>query len=305
MYMQEAIEQVTGKSLEDTAREVVFQQLNMSSSSYVNNDDILPLMANGHIGYSVPLLAFLVPFTVALIIIGLIGVLILRIRTGKWCPTWKMAVGTAVVAAILTILIFSLVLGEALPNFVLLIALCAAAFATAFAVTCLIGRQLIAHLPAAWRESKRQRVLKIAWIVLSVVVLLWLASLITVPMPEALSPQPSAVGSLRTSAGDLGLFLIELAEPQHISEDMAVQIRTPQVSINDDFSWGLGIGIQHSKQGDALWQNGQTFGFRSVMVIYSEQGIGVVVLTNSDDGFPVVYDVAQRALGGEAYWRYF
>jgi hypothetical protein len=31
-------------------------------------------------------------------------------------------------------------------------------------------------------------------------------------------------------------------------------------------------------------------------------GFGV---TNSDDGVPVVYAVAQRALVGEAYWRYF
>jgi hypothetical protein len=34
------------------------------------------------------------------------------------------------------------------------------------------------------------------------------------------------------------------------------------------------------------------------MVIYPERGIGVVVLTNSDVAFPVVIDVAQRALGG-------
>ncbi len=34
------------------------------------------------------------------------------------------------------------------------------------------------------------------------------------------------------------------------------------------------------------------------MVIYPEQGMGVVVLSNSDHGFPVVFDVAQRALAG-------
>jgi hypothetical protein len=34
-------------------------------------------------------------------------------------------------------------------------------------------------------------------------------------------------------------------------------------------------------------------------------GIGVMVLTNSNDGLLVVYDVTQRALGGTAYWKYF
>ena len=65
-------------------------------------------------------------------------------------------------------------------------------------------------------------------------------------------------------------------------------------------SWGLGPGIHHSEQGDALWQNGQTPGFRSLIVIYPEQQIGVVVLTDSDQGFPLACDVAQRALGGSA-----
>jgi len=41
------------------------------------------------------------------------------------------------------------------------------------------------------------------------------------------------------------------------------------------------------------------------MVMYPEQGIGVVVQTNSHDGLPVAYDVAHRALGGEAYWMDF
>ncbi|MCH8961558.1 MAG: hypothetical protein IH820_09610 [Bacteroidetes bacterium] len=51
--------------------------------------------------------------------------------------------------------------------------------------------------------------------------------------------------------------------------------------------------------------NGMTFGFRSAMVIYPEHHWGVVVLTNSNDGLPVAYDVAARALGGKAQWHFF
>jgi hypothetical protein len=49
---------------------------------------------------------------------------------------------------------------------------------------------------------------------------------------------------------------------------MASQIDSPQVNINQDFSWGLGIGIQHMIYGDAIWQNAITFAFRGIMVIY-------------------------------------
>ena len=101
------------------------------------------------------------------------------------------------------------------------------------------------------------------------------------------------------------MFLIELAAPRVLNESLITELRKPQVSIDEDFSWGLGIGIQHSPDGDALWQNGITFGFRSVMVIYPEHAWGVVVLTNSDQGLPTAYDVAARALGGKARWSAF
>jgi hypothetical protein len=41
------------------------------------------------------------------------------------------------------------------------------------------------------------------------------------------------------------------------------------------------------------------------MVIYPEHGLGVVVLTNSHEGYAVACDVAARALGGKARWQYF
>jgi hypothetical protein len=65
-------------------------------------------------------------------------------------------------------------------------------------------------------------------------------------------------------------------------------------------SWGLGPGIQHSRQGDALWQWGQHLHFQSVMIIYPDHGFGVVVCTNNDLLNPdVAIEVAGRALGGK------
>jgi CubicO group peptidase (beta-lactamase class C family) len=110
------------------------------------------------------------------------------------------------------------------------------------------------------------------------------------------------VGSIKSSASDLAKFLIELGRPRLIDPALAKELRSPQIAINDSFSWGLGPCIQHSDQGDALWQMGMMPGFRSVMVIYPDHGLGVVVLTNSSDGMSVAYDVAARALGGKSEW---
>jgi CubicO group peptidase (beta-lactamase class C family) len=299
MYMQEAIEQVTGKSIEDNARELVFEPLGMSSSTFGSSPATRLHMANGHIEYIIPLLLFMIPFAAILVGISLFGIVMLRILTGKWKPTWRMAVAACVLAASVTVLMFAFsLLGKGLPNLVLLTSLCGTAFVFVFMVVFFIGDRISARYLAAWHGRASLQVLRISWGVLSVVLLLSLAGLITVPVPTGPSPLPSAVGSLKTSAPDLATLLIELARPQYTSQEIAAQISTPQVSISGDMSWGLGLGLQHSEQGKAMWHNGQTPGFRSLMVIYPEHGMGVVVLTNSDMGFPVACDVAQRALGG-------
>jgi CubicO group peptidase (beta-lactamase class C family) len=298
LYLQEVIEQVTGQPLDDVAHALVLEPLGMASSGFGNNAEMMPRMANGHMDYRLPVLAFAVPCAVIFIALGLVGLLILRFRSGMWRPSRKMVLGTWLLAGTLALLGLWLVLGSDLPNLVLLVAAVGAVLALALAVMDLIGRLLFTRLPDALQGAKTQGLLRITWIGLAFLVLLWLAGRITGPLPAALSPQPSAIGSLRTSAADLAKFLIEVAEPQHLNAQLGAQVRTPQVSAGRSMSWGLGPGIHHGEQGDALWQNGQTPGFRSLMVIYPEQRIGVVVLTNSDHGFPLACDVAERALGG-------
>lgn len=105
---------------------------------------------------------------------------------------------------------------------------------------------------------------------------------------------------MRATAGDLATFLIELADPQYLDAETAQELRTSQVRLSSEMSWGLGPGIQHSRQGDALWQWGQHLDFQSVMIIYPELGYGAVVMTNNDLLNPgVAVDIAHRALGGE------
>jgi CubicO group peptidase (beta-lactamase class C family) len=300
LYIQEVIEQVTGQPLDEVTNALVFEPLGMTSSGFVTSVEMRPNIANGHMDYILPVLAFAVPFILIFVALGFIGLLILRFRSGAWRPTRKMVVGTSLVAGFLTLLVFVILIGKDFPNGISLIATVGVIFILALAVMDWSGRSLFSLLPGAMQGWKAQGLLRITWVGLGIFVLLRLVGMITGPLPVALSPQPSAVGSLRTSAADLATFLIEVAEPRHLNALLAAQVRTPQVPAGRNMTWGLGPGIQHSEHGDALWQNGQTFGFRSLMVIYPEQHVGVVVLTNSDHGFPLTCKVAQRALGGSA-----
>jgi CubicO group peptidase (beta-lactamase class C family) len=301
LYLQEAIEQVTGSSLEDAAQTLVFEPLQMASSSFEGRADLKPPMASGHIGNAVPLLFFLIPFVGIFFVLVLVGVVVRRIRAGMWRPSKNLIAANAAVAAAIAVLLVYVTLGRVLPNLALLAVLSALAVAVACALAAFVARRVIERLA---RPPMRGRLFILSMGVI-VVALIGVSARTTGPMPSFLSPPPSAIGSLTTTAPDLAAFLAEVAAPRLLDKETASQLRTAQIAIYDDFSWGLGVGIQHSDQGDALWQNGSTPGFRSLMVIYPEHQWGVVVLTNSDDGTQLARDVAAKALGGKARWSSF
>jgi CubicO group peptidase (beta-lactamase class C family) len=111
---------------------------------------------------------------------------------------------------------------------------------------------------------------------------------------------PSAAASMRATAADMARFLIEIADPEHLNPETAAVMRTPQVSLRSDLSWGLGPGIQHSPEGDAFWQWDQELDSQSLMIIYPDVGYGAVVLTNSAFlNADVAIEIAHRALGGD------
>ncbi|NIN72465.1 MAG: serine hydrolase [Gemmatimonadetes bacterium] len=305
MYVQEVIEQTTGQPLSSAASDLVFEPLAMSSSAFVNSPAILPSMANGHMDYTLPLLTMLTAFVPIFVVLVLLSVPVHRVLTGSWRVMGLWVAAAALVAGLATLVVLSLTVGRALPSIAVLNAAVGIAFAAALIGLTLIGRHFIAGSAAARQQSGSRPVLVGIWAATCIVGLLLLAGSVHGPVPRGPSPQPSAVGTLRTTAPDLATFLIELARPRHISEELSQQVRTPQIRINSDYSWGLGPGIQHSEAGDALWQNGMTFGSRSLMVIYPEHGVGVVVLTNSERGFPLAYDVAARAIGGKDELRNF
>jgi len=119
-------------------------------------------------------------------------------------------------------------------------------------------------------------------------------------VPKWPAMHADAAGSVRATVGDMAAFLIELSNPRYLSAEMATQLQTPQVRLSNDLSWGLGPSIQHSQQGDALWQWGQHMDFQSVMIIYPEHGFGVVVCTNNDLLNPdVAVEIAHRSLCGK------
>jgi CubicO group peptidase (beta-lactamase class C family) len=300
LYLQEVIEAVTGRSLEAVAQEMVFEPLGMPSSSYVNSGETAARTANGHTRAVVPVLLFLVLSTASAIVVSLVGLTIVRVSTGRWRPTHRMVLGATITALVLASLAALLLLYDIdWPELGWLIVSCGWALAVASGLALWVGWWVLRRLLP--ERTGARRALTLGW---SAVVLTGLFTFVlsvpNVPAPKGLPVEAGAAGTVRATAGDLAVFLIELSDPQHLSNELGEEMQSSQVALSDDLSWGLGPGIQHSSEGDALWQWGQAPDFQSLMMVYPEAGAGVVVCTNNDWYNPdVAIAIAHRALGGK------
>ena len=300
-YVKELIEQVTGSSLENAARKLVFDPLGMSASSFVNESRVMTHMANGHMRCAV----LLIPFILVTLVTGLIALILNRAIRGSWRMSRQLKVVIGVLSLVIAGSLFYILLGKAFPNLVWVSIGCAIVFLCIMVLSYTIAQALIPRTPDLNQRKGLRSGIVLIWMLTSFVILAMAGNSVTIPVPKNHSSEISAIGSLRSTAKDLAAFLIELAASQNLSESTISQIHSAQTPIYEDFSWGLGIGIQHSKYGDAIWQNGITLAFRGIMVIYPKKGHGVVILTNSDSGLHVAYDIAAKALGGKARWEFF
>jgi len=300
LYLQAVIEQVTGKSIEEAAQGMVFKPLGMSSSSFINHESLTQRTANGHIHAILPTIIFLLAYIIAIVVIGFIGLILYRILTGYWRLKVKTVVVGLALAFILSMIPLFILLGKtSLLEFAWLIAWCGFVFITVYALIFIAGRFIVVKF--FQNRSKLRVVFTILWSIFLLIGLIFCTSKIkNVPVPRWPSIKPMAAATLRASVGDMAKFLFELSHPQQLSDTLATELKTPQIGLCDDLSWGLGPGIQHSQQGDALWQWGQHLDFQSIMIIYPEHGFGAVVCTNSDLLKPdVAIEIAHRALGGK------
>lgn len=127
------------------------------------------------------------------------------------------------------------------------------------------------------------------------------------PLGRPKSSEANAAASLYSTPTDFAKFIIEILQPSkkdayHLSEDMVEEMLKPQISVYFSISWSLGWGIQHSDDGDSFWQWGQGYregSFQAFAVGFKEQGLSVVIMTNSANGLRICEEIIVEAIGGE------
>ncbi len=134
----------------------------------------------------------------------------------------------------------------------------------------------------------------------------WDLSLRTVPTRTAINrsivpvrPAGGAWSNLRDMTRYVRLELSDGLLPagtRYISEEALHARRSPQVRVRESAWYGIGLWLTDVKGVRVINHGGSMFGFRSDFFFVPEAGVGGVVLTNADSGWPLIDAVKRRTL---------
>ncbi len=79
-----------------------------------------------------------------------------------------------------------------------------------------------------------------------------------------------------------------------ISEKNLLARRAPHVTIGEDTTYGMGLEVDKSWGVPMVHHGGSLFGYKSDWLIFPEQGVGAILLTNSDSGGRLLRPFARR-----------
>jgi CubicO group peptidase (beta-lactamase class C family) len=127
--------------------------------------------------------------------------------------------------------------------------------------------------------------------------------------------EPSAAGSLLTTASDYAKLLVAILKGEGLAQDSVDQMFTPQVAVRSKrmfgrlagettqdnqaihLAWGLGWGLFETEFGRAFFHTGQDVGFENYTVTYLDKKIGIVLLSNSSNFELIAPLIVARVIG--------
>jgi len=126
--------------------------------------------------------------------------------------------------------------------------------------------------------------------------------------------EANAAASLHTTAGDYALFVEALLNGTGLKETTSREMERPQIAVDPACTncteraakelsksvfWGLGIGIQETRQGESLWHWGDNGSFKCYVLAFPKQKIGAAMFMNGANGLSIASEVVSIAIGGE------
>jgi CubicO group peptidase (beta-lactamase class C family) len=126
--------------------------------------------------------------------------------------------------------------------------------------------------------------------------------------------EANAASSLHTTTGDYARFLQALLDGKGLKPETVRAMEKPQIAVDPEcrnctdrapkelsknLFWGLGVGIQETRDGESLWHWGDNGAFKAYLVIYPKQKFGMVLFANGENGLSIAQEIVRAAIGGE------
>jgi CubicO group peptidase (beta-lactamase class C family) len=111
-----------------------------------------------------------------------------------------------------------------------------------------------------------------------------------------------APSGLWSTAHDLALFAVAVQRAASGLDSRLItqqQARTMLTPVRD--SYGLGFELDHTGAEPVFHHSGSNAGYKSLLFAYERTGKGVVILTNSDNGWILIEEIA-RSIAAEYAW---
>lgn len=109
----------------------------------------------------------------------------------------------------------------------------------------------------------------------------------------------TASAALWTTPREYSAFIIDVMRSYHSDSGVILERDTAELLLDPDFA--VGFGVSREPSGIAIGHDGANEGYRSEFVALPELGIGVVVMTNSNNGLALTADVID-AVAVEMGW---
>jgi serine-type D-Ala-D-Ala carboxypeptidase/endopeptidase len=132
---------------------------------------------------------------------------------------------------------------------------------------------------------------------------------------QSQSSRQNAGGSMVTTASDFARILVSLLNAEGQRKATVSQMLQPQIVINSKamfgpgawektnqyenihLSWGIGWGRFDTPCGRAFFHTGHGPGWQNYTVTYIDRGIGIVMLSNSDNFESIAEEILKKAIG--------
>ncbi|WP_461042640.1 serine hydrolase domain-containing protein [Spirosoma harenae] len=115
-----------------------------------------------------------------------------------------------------------------------------------------------------------------------------------------LYPELAAAG-LWTTPADLARFMLNVSESYRSGKGILAQATVRQMLTKIPGAGGLGFGVDGSGETLRFRHSGGNAGFACYAVAFAQTGRGVVIMTNSDNGTPLIHELV-RTIAREYQW---